>query len=108
METSAHRAGLADAITINTTDFFQMHPESFSETGGLIVLNPPYGRRLDAGGAVKQFYRRIDKKLSADFTGWQAALVVPHRQWLPGVGGRLASMPFSHGGLRLTLLTGRV
>lgn len=108
LETSAHRAGLADAIKIRTTDFFQILPDSFPGTGGLIVLNPPYGRRLEAGGAIKRFYRRIDNKLTSDFMGWQAALVVPHRRWLPELAGRMESMPLSHGGLRLTLLTGSI
>ena len=108
LETSAHHASLADAITIRTADFFQMPPDSFSGKCGLMVLNPPYGRRLEAGGAIKQFYHRIDKKLTADFVGWQAALIVPHHQWLPGLAGRLESMPLSHGGLRLKLLIGRV
>jgi putative N6-adenine-specific DNA methylase len=108
LETSVHHAGLADAITIRTADFFQLPPDLVPESGGLIVLNPPYGRRLEAEGAIKQFYQRIDKKLTADFKGWQAALVVPRRQWLPALAGRMESMPLSHGGLRLTLLTGRV
>jgi putative N6-adenine-specific DNA methylase len=108
LETSVQHAGLADAITIGTADFFQTPPDSFPESGGLIVLNPPYGRRMEARGAIKQFYRRIDKKLTADFAGWQAALVVPHRRWLPGLAGRLESMPLSHGGLRLWLLIGSI
>lgn len=108
LETSAHHAGLTDAITIRTADFFQMRPDSFPGSGGLMVLNPPYGRRLDAGGAIKQFYRRIDKKLTSDFKGWQVAVVVPHRQWLPRLADRMESMPLSHGGLKLTLLIGRV
>ncbi len=108
LETSAHRAGLEDAVEIRTADFFHMIPDSFPGSGGLMVLNPPYGRRLDTGGATKQFYHRLDRKLTSDFKGWQAALVVPHRQWLPGLAGRMESMPLSHGGMRLTLLTGRI
>lgn len=108
LETSVNHAGLADAITIRTMDFFQMPSDALPGSGGLIVLNPPYGRRLDARGAIKQFYRRIDKKLTSDFRGWQAALVVPHRHWLPGLAHGMESMPLSHGGLRLTLLIGRV
>jgi putative N6-adenine-specific DNA methylase len=108
LKESTHHAGLADAITIRTADFFQLPPDLVPDSGGLIVLNPPYGQRLEAGGAIKQFYHRIDKKLTADFKGWQAALVVPRRQWLPALAGRMESMPLNHGGLRLTLLTGRV
>lgn len=108
LRTSVNHAGLADAITIRTMDFFQMPPDAFSGSGGLIVLNPPYGRRLDARGAIKQFYRRIDKKLTSDFKGWQAALIVPHRHWLPGLAEGMESMPLGHGGLKLTLLIGRV
>jgi putative N6-adenine-specific DNA methylase len=108
LDTSAHRANLADAITVSTADFFQMRPDSPPGTGGLVILNPPYGRRLDSGEAIKKFYRRIDRKLTADFKGWRAALVAPHRQWLPALAGRMASTPLIHGGLRLSLLTGRV
>ncbi|MGD9008943.1 MAG: RNA methyltransferase [Desulfobacteraceae bacterium] len=108
LETSVHHASLADAITVRNADFFQLPPVLVPESSGLIVLNPPYGRRLETGGAIKQFYQRIDKKVTADFEGWQAALVVPHRRWLPGLAGRLASTPLNHGGLRLSLLIGRV
>jgi putative N6-adenine-specific DNA methylase len=108
LETSARRAGLADALTIRTTDFFQMHPAPLPEAGGLMVLNPPYGRRLEAGGAIKALYVRIEKKLTVDFKGWRAALVVPHRRWLPVLAARMESIPLIHGGLKLTLLIGRI
>jgi putative N6-adenine-specific DNA methylase len=108
LETSVHQAGLGDAITIRTRDFFQMRPDSPPATGGLMVLNPPYGRRLEADEAIKSFYRRIDRKLTADFNGWPAALVVPRRRWLPALTDRMESTALIHGGLRLTLLMGRL
>ncbi len=108
LKTSADRAGLTDAITIRAEDFFKMFPDSFSGKCGLIVLNPPYGRRLDDERDIQQFYRRIDAKLTAEFKGWRAALVVPHDRWLPRLAAEMASMPLHHGGLRLSLLSGKI
>ena len=99
---------LDDAVQINPMDFFGLDRHSFGQQTGLIVLNPPYGRRLKAGKAPDELYHRIAAKLTKDFEDWNAALLVPEK----GLAGNL-KLPFrafglAHGGLNLTLLTGRL
>lgn len=103
-----HRADLKDALQIRTDDFFQLVPDRFSSIPALVVLNPPYGRRLDAPDPIRTFYHRIESKLCADFKGWRAALIVPQRHWVPRLAGRLDAVALSHGGLSLTLLVGTI
>lgn len=52
---NAERAGVADVIEFRGGDALQrMPPVNVSETGGgVMVLNPPYGERIDVAGVAK-------------------------------------------------------
>jgi len=52
---NAERAGVADVIEFRGGDALQrMPPVDVSKTGGgVMVLNPPYGERIDVGGVAK-------------------------------------------------------
>jgi len=52
---NAERAGVSDVIEFRGGDALQrMPPVDVSETGGgVMVLNPPYGERIDVGGVAK-------------------------------------------------------
>jgi putative N6-adenine-specific DNA methylase len=52
---NAERAGVADVIEFRGGDALQrMPPVDVSETGGgVMVLNPPYGERIDVGGVAR-------------------------------------------------------
>ncbi len=41
---------------------------------GLVVVNPPYGERLNEKNEVKYLYRCLGRKLREEFPGWQAAV----------------------------------
>ncbi len=108
---TVHRHGLDDAVTVQQGDFFSLRPpQSACGAGpaGLIVLNPPYGRRLPTGDSIEIFYKRIWAKLRSDFKGWRVAVVEPQQaldvQTAPG----LAQLPLQHGGIALTLLVGDI
>ncbi len=108
---TVHRHGLEDAVTVQQADFFSAGPpqsEKGKEPPGLIVLNPPYGRRLQAGGSVKKFYQRIWAKLRSDFKGWRVAVVVPQKGLDVRVPPGLAQFPLQHGGIALTLVAGDI
>ena len=100
--------GLDDAIRVDTRDFFSLLPADFSGRPGLIVFNPPFGRRLRPDTEVTDLYRQIARKLRRDFKGWRAALLVPDRELAHSL--NLPSRPYDleHGGLKLTLLVGRL
>ncbi|MGD9367895.1 MAG: RNA methyltransferase [Desulfobacteraceae bacterium] len=100
--------GFEDAVSVFQADFFRLRPEKISAQKGLVVLNPPYGRRLSAEGDGENAYKEIAAKLKKDFKGWKAALLVPKEGLARQLGLPLKSVSLSHGGLQLTLLTGRI
>ncbi len=100
--------GLSDAVQIEPKDFFSLHSNSFGRQPGLIVLNPPYGRRLSKGAAADELFRRIAAKLTTDFKGWKAALLVPEKRLADTLKLPFKAFGLEHGGLKLTLLTGRL
>ena len=75
---------------------------------GLIVLNPPYGKRLETPGIRREFYRRIGSTLKARYKGWQLALIVPDPALARTLPFRLRSKKFRHGGLDVVLLNGEI
>jgi putative N6-adenine-specific DNA methylase len=100
--------GLGDAIRVDTGDFFSLLPTEIADRPGLLVFNPPYGRRLRPDVAVGDLYRDIALKLRRDFKGWRAALLVPDRGLARSLNLPFKSHELRHGGLELTLLTGRL
>ncbi len=62
-------------VEISRRDFFSLPPAS---PESLLVLNPPYGKRLDAD--VPRLYREIGKKLRSDFSKSECAILVPGRE----------------------------
>jgi putative N6-adenine-specific DNA methylase len=102
------RNRLDDAIALSDADFFDLQPGSAAIGKGLIVLNPPYGKRLSTQGDTERQFKAIAAKLKADFKGWQAALLVPQRELAAKLNLRLESRRIQHGGLDLTLMTGRI
>jgi putative N6-adenine-specific DNA methylase len=100
--------GLTDAVRIRTTDFFRLIPDHIAKSKGLVVLNPPYGQRLAASKSPARFYAMIEKKLCDEFKKWHVALIIPKREWVPGLNDTLKTTKLFHGGLKLTLLTGEL
>jgi putative N6-adenine-specific DNA methylase len=97
---------LLDVIQVSTHDFFQLTSQDVTETPGILVLNPPFGIRLNSNDKPKIFYRDILKKLEKDFRHWQIAILIKDRavvKWFPN---KFKQYPFFHGGIDLTLLIG--
>lgn len=72
---NAERAGVEQDIQWQCGDFFAFKPQDHQLPPGLLVLDPPYGKRLEGGG--KPLYERIGLHLRRYFEGWQAAILVP-------------------------------
>jgi len=89
-------------------DFFDLVPGRFTHQKGVIVLNPPYGKRLGNRMDTFTFYREITRKLAADFQGWRVGLIFPGRQFRHLNILDLQPFPFFHGGLDLTAGIGRI
>lgn len=62
-------AGLSHAIEIKNMDFFQSRPP---EKAGTIIMNPPYGERLDKDKNMIDFYQHIGNHLKQYYSNWDA------------------------------------
>jgi putative N6-adenine-specific DNA methylase len=75
---------------------------------GLIVLNPPYGLRLGSKSHIPELIADIGQKLKKDFKGWRLALIIPEARMMARIPFPVTPRPLFHGGLTVTLLTGRI
>lgn len=105
---AAARWGLQDALRVRCRDFFSEAPPVSPVPPGLVVLNPPYGRRLGTPGTLEEFYRRIGTHLWARFKGWRLAMIVPDPALARQLPFKLSSKRFRHGGLDVVLLHGEI
>ena len=103
-QSNARRAGVFDVIEFRGGDALQrMPPVDVSiGGGGLIMMNPPYGERIDVGGVVGgnqktkfgarelpltdiggEFFLQLSAHWKKNYTGWTAWVLVPDLK-LPG------------------------
>lgn len=73
--THASRAGVAGDVAIENADFFEA--PSPGGVPGLVVLNPPYGVRLAAGGDPVAFYRKVGRHLATAWKTWRCVVIAP-------------------------------
>lgn len=118
LEEHLSSAGLTHATHTACLDFFDLTPKAlaaFRSPGsgiasdpGLLVLNPPYGRRLGSVQEASALYANIFNKLRRDFKGWKVAVIIPEGMAAKHTPVSFEQHPLFHGGLKLVLLTGRV
>jgi len=87
---NAERAGVADAVQLRGGDALQRMPPS--ETPGLLLLNPPYGERIEAGGIAGRgrggreqaqmenagdFFAQLASHWKRHYPGWTAWVLSP-------------------------------
>ncbi len=73
---------------------------------GLVVANPPYGKRVGEGGELPELYRALGATIRRAFGGWRVALLVPDEAGLIRALGlpEARSLAVRNGGLRCRLL----
>ncbi|HEY4394706.1 MAG TPA: SAM-dependent methyltransferase [Polyangia bacterium] len=106
---NAARAEVEALLTFAARDVGEARPPSAAP--GLVIANPPYGRRLSDPRAAVRLYRELGRVLRAHFRGWRFAIVVPGA--LRGAAGALrlnfeARHALSNGGLSIELCTGAI
>jgi putative N6-adenine-specific DNA methylase len=104
---NAERAGVDGDIRWQCLDFFIFKPQDFQLPPGLLVLDPPYGKRLESGG--KELYERLGNHLRRFFDGWQTAILAPSKALATCL--KIPSMRFwqiSHGGIPIVVVLGRL
>jgi putative N6-adenine-specific DNA methylase len=98
---NAQRAGVADVIEFRGGDALQrMPPIDVAATGGgVMVLNPPYGERIEVGGVAGEarfgarelpqqegdgeFFSQLASHWKKNYSGWSAWVLTPDLK-LPG------------------------
>lgn len=103
---NAERAGVADRIEFVVADARELVPP---ETAGVIVTNPPYGKRLVDGEALGEneigdLYEDLGEQLKAGWTGWSAWILSANTAALKRIRLRPASKtPLYNGALECRL-----
>lgn len=98
---NAERASVQDRIEFREAELRTLTP---TQDRGLLVANPPYGKRIGARGGqpLRAVYDELGRALGGAFARWRAAVVVEDRRLLPAL-----KMPaqdaqgLSNGGLRV-------
>jgi putative N6-adenine-specific DNA methylase len=103
---NAASAGIEKKICFEQRDFFSLNGKDVlerlnagGETEKYLVLNPPYGKRLERD---RQQYGRIGRHLQKAFSGWKALVIVPSEVPLSEISksiGRIIG--FRHGGEKI-------
>ena len=71
---AARHAGVADGVRLVRRDLADVSaPPGVGE--GLVVTNPPYGQRLNEGGALGPLYAELGDRLKRGFPGWTAGVM---------------------------------
>ncbi len=97
------RAGFANLATVQRLDVSEVRPAA---TTGLMIVNPPYGKRLGRESRdQRQLYGELGRVFREYFAGWRLALLTAHGQLAQATGldFKQVSVAIPHGGLRVKL-----
>jgi putative N6-adenine-specific DNA methylase len=96
---------LHTAIELAEKDFFQLAQSDFGEQKILLVMNPPYGKRLAGDEKTADFYRRIGNKIKKDFPEAGFAIIVPGLELEKALGLAYdCKLLFMNGGIKVAVL----
>ena len=108
LKTCLRQYQLSDIISVSQKNFFDFHPLELTDTRGVVVINPPYGKRLGSLKKSEAIFVGICDRLNQMYKGWRVALIVPDRGLIKRLPFKLESLPFFHGGLKPVLLYGTI
>ena len=104
---NAVRAGVDKDIVFKSMDFFDFDPRDGKMKTGLLVLNPPYGKRLEGGG--RSLYDRLGEHLRRKYKGWRYAVLCASRTDCSAMKMPLMRYwSFRHGGIPIYAALGKV
>lgn len=99
---NAERAGMPAPITIERA---AVGERTVAGGRGIVVVNPPYGKRLSSPAAVTGQARALGRALRAAFPGWRAGVLCPDRRFADALGiAATARHALQNGGLRVQLV----
>ncbi len=99
----AHKFNLSSSIMVRKQNFFDIRPDTLTRKKGIVLLNPPYGKRIGDRKASHRFFREISSKLTSDFKGWKAGIILPDKAFMNcfSASSSPSLIPLFHGGLEL-------
>lgn len=103
-----NRYDILKTVQVEQKDFFGLSPSALTREKGLVVINPPYGHRMGSRSESVKFFYAVCEKLEKDFSGWKVALIAPDISLLIAVPFTLKAQTLYHGGLKISLLYGRI
>jgi 23S rRNA (guanine2445-N2)-methyltransferase / 23S rRNA (guanine2069-N7)-methyltransferase len=69
------RAGLDEFISVTVKEIAKLtRPTHGSQQSGMIVVNPPYGERLNDAQTLQHLYQNFGERLLESFKGWRVAI----------------------------------
>ena len=99
---NAERAGCAQAIRFVHAPLEALVPPPGP---GLVLVNPPYGRRLGTRADLAALYASLGRTLRERFAGWRAGVLVPEPRLEAQLRLRVVERhALRNGGLRVALL----
>ena len=70
------RCGVGDNIVFERRDLAHCQPAA--QPSGLVLVNPPYGARLEEVATLEPLYALLGRKLLECFPGWEAGVLTGH------------------------------
>lgn len=93
-----------EMIKPEISDFFSLSREIVKNKKTLIVLNPPYGKRLD-DGAEKSIYKEIGNKIRKDLSDCGYSIIVPGQEKENILALKYdRKIPFMNGGIKSAVI----
>lgn len=84
MQTNLKNAKLNDVIKVSNESFFDLTTD---RKNGFIILNPPYGERIEKQ-EIAAFYKQIGDKLKKDFAGFTCWIITSSNEGFKNIGLR--------------------
>lgn len=81
-ERNIRRAGIDDLIRVEQRDISTFERRSEWAADGLVLVNPPYGERLNDKQALSGLYQRLGEVIKASLPGWRLGVFTG----APGIG----------------------
>jgi len=76
-------ANMRKSILLDQADFFKNPPPSAK---GVIIINPPYGERLELQEGLPDFFEKIGSTLKHEYSGWDAWIIASDEESFKNIG----------------------
>jgi 23S rRNA G2445 N2-methylase RlmL len=100
-QANLEQAGLSGAVTLQRC---LLADQPVHAGRGLVVCNPPYGKRLVTAEPLEDYFAELGRELQRAYPGWRKALLCPDPQLARATGLPLReAAQLDNGGLRVWL-----